>query len=239
MNEAVGLRSRELLGASPSAHARVAGLCGILMLASGSLARYAASRLVVPDDAAATARNLLASEALFRLGLLASLVMMLAFLFYGLLLYRLLKPAGATAALVMAGLVIASVPLYMLNQVHSFAALRLAAESSTVSVAVFLDLHRLGNLIGAIFFGLWLFPLGFLVLRSGFLPKLLGVLLLLGAPGYLVLFVQEFFLQKSEHGLWSNPFLLVTHLAELALLSWLLIRGVNAERWEQRARAAV
>lgn len=104
-------------------------------------------------------------------------------------------------------------------------------------VKLFLDLRRLGNLIGGIFFGLWLLPLGLLVFRSGFLPRFLGILLMVGTPGYLVLFVQAFLFPGSEGTLWSNPFLLVTHVAELALLLWLLVGGVNVDRCEERARA--
>jgi hypothetical protein len=60
-------------------------------------------------------------------------------------------------------------------------------------------------------------------------------LLLLGSPGYLILFVQAFLFPGSERTLWSNPFLIITHLAEMALMLWLLIRGVNAAEWERRA----
>ena len=95
-----------------------------------------------------------------------------------------------------------------------------------------MDLHRFGNLVAAIFFGLWLLPLGLLVFKSGFLPKFLGLLLMLGSLGYLVLFVQGFLFPGSEGTLWTNPFLIVTHLSEFALLLWLLIKGVSVERWE-------
>jgi len=105
-------------------------------------------------------------------------------------------------------------------------------------VRLFLDLYQFGNLVAAIFFGLWLLPLGLLVFKSGFLPRLLGVLLMAGSPGYLVLFVQAFFLPGSERTPWTNPFLAVTHLSELALMLWLLIRGVNVDQWERRALEA-
>jgi hypothetical protein len=133
----------------------------------------------------------------------------------------------------MVALVVASVPIYMLNQVNQFAALPLALDGQHAQVELFLDMHRFGTLVAAIFFGLWLFPLGLLVFRSGFLPSLLGVLLMVGTLGYLVLFVQAFFLPGSERTLWSNPFLGLAHLSELALLVWLLVKGVDVERWER------
>jgi hypothetical protein len=226
----------ELVFGSPVAHARVAGLLGLLALASGSFTGYVSGRLVVRADAALTASNILASELLFRLGIASSLAMMIAFLFYALLLYRLLKPVNRNHALAMLALVVASVPLFLLNQAFQYAALPLARDQLHRELQLFLELHRLGNLIAGLFFGLWLFPLGLLVFRSGFLPRALGLLLMVGSPGYLVLFAQAFFFPGSERTLWTNPLLVVTHLAELATMLWLLAKGVDAGEWPRKAR---
>jgi Domain of unknown function (DUF4386) len=172
------MRNSELAGASPLVHARVAGLVAVVVLASGTFAGVVASKLVVRGDAAATARNFVASESLLRLGLVSSLIMMIAFILYALLLYRLLGRVNKSHAMIMVGLALASVPIYMLNQVNQFAALLLAEDQQYAQVKLFLDLHRLGNLIAGIFFGLWLFPLGLLVFRSRFFPRILGVLLM-------------------------------------------------------------
>lgn len=134
----------------------------------------------------------------------------------------------------MVALVLAAAPIYMLNQVNLFAALPLASDQQYEQLKLFLELQRLGTLIAAIFFGLWLFPLGFLVFRSGCFPRLLGILLMVGTLGYLVLFIQAFLFPGSERTLWTNPFLVVTHAAELSLMLWLLIRGLNVREWEQR-----
>lgn len=235
MTAASNLRNSDLIGASPLLHARVAALAGVVTLASGSFAGFVASKLLVRGDVVTTSKNVVASEALFRLGIVGSLIMMIAFLSYALLLYRLLRPVNRSHAMIMVALVLASVPLYMLNQVNLFAVLLLAPNQLHEQARLFLDLHRFGNLIAAIFFGLWLIPLGLLVFRSGFLPRFLGILLMIGSPGYLVAFVQGFFFPESERTLWSNPFLVVTHASELALLLWLLIRGVNVAQWEKRA----
>jgi hypothetical protein len=229
------MRHSELAGGSPLVHARVTALFGLATLASGSFTGFVASKLVVRGDVAATSRNLAGSESLFRLGLVSNLIMMIAFLFYALLLYRLLRPVNRSHAMFMVAFVLASVPIYMLNEVNHFAALLMASGQQYDQVKLFLDLHRLGSLIAGIFFGLWLFPLGLLVFRSGFLPKLLGILLMLGSLGYLVLFVQAVLLPGSERTLWTNPFLVVTHASELALMLWLLIRGLDARQWEKRA----
>jgi hypothetical protein len=230
-----GSKRAALIGRSPVAHARVAGLLGVAALATGSFAGMAAGRLLVRGDAAATARRILASESLFRFSLVAGVLMMIAFLLYGIFLHLLLRCVDERRSLIMVGLVVASVPLYILNQVNLFAVFLLAPDQRYAEVKLFLDLHRLGNLIAGIFFGLWLFPLGILVYKSGFLPRFLGVLLAFGSLGYLVLFAQAFLLPGSERTLWSNPFLVVTHLSELALMLWLLVRGVNAGEWERRA----
>lgn len=222
-------------GASPLVHARIAGLVGVVMLATGSFAGYVGSKLLVRGNVAATSGNMVESESLFRVGILSGLIMMIAFLFYALLLYRLLRPVNGSLALIMVGLVLVSIPIYMLNQVNQFAALLMAKEQLYGEVQLFLDLHRLGNLIAGLFFGLWLFPLGLLVFRSGFFPKSLGILLMLGSPGYLVLFVQGFLFPGSERTLWTNPLLVVTHFSELAMMLWLLIRGLNVGQWERRA----
>lgn len=230
--------SPELIRGSPVVHARVAGMVGLLVLASGTFANSVAQRLIERSDLATTASNIVASESLFRLGIAASLVMMVAWLFYALLLYWLLRPVGPRAAMTMLGLVVASVPVYMLNQGNLFAVLLAATDILQGQMELSLSLHRFGSLVAAIFFGLWLFPLGLLVFGSGFLPRLLGALLMLGSLGYLLLFVQGLLLPGSERTLWTNPFLIVTHVSELALLLWLLIRGVNMERWAGRVRQA-
>ena len=246
MAPATDTRTSKLAGAAPLVQARITGVVGVVMLASGSFAGFVGSKLVVPGDVVATSSNLVASEGLFRLGLASNLIMMIAFLLYALLLYGLLRPVDRGQARIMVGFVLASVPLYMLNQVNQFAAQQSATGQLYEQVRLFLELHRLGNLIAGIFFGLWLVPLGLLVLRSGFLPRFLGILLMLGSSGYLVLFVQAFFFPGSERTLWTNPFLIVTHASELALMLWLLIRGVNVEKWEallsispERDRAAL
>lgn len=228
------IKNSQLIGDSPLVHARVAGLVGVVVLASGSFAGFVGSRLIVPDDVVATSNNIVASESLFRLGIVGSLVMMVAWLFYALLLYRLLRSVDKASAMTMVGLVLASVPIYMLNQVNLFAVFLSASDQLQEQVELFLDLHRFGSLVAAIFFGLWLLPLGLLVVKSGFLPKLLGILLMFGSLGYLVLFVQGFLFPGSERTLWTNPFLMVTHLSELALLLWLSIKGVRVNRWEER-----
>jgi hypothetical protein len=215
------------------------------MVVAGTFAASVHTKLVVPGDAVKTATNILGSLSLFRLGILGSLVLYTAFIAYVVLLYRLLVPVGASHARMMLALALVGTSIALLNQVNQAAVLQLLsgegylkalpADQLYAQVMLFLRLHGQGNLIGVIFWGLWLFPLGLLVYRSGFFPKVLGMLLMIGCFGWLALFFQRFTLPDAE-ALASARY--VAHLAELAWVSWLTIRGVNVERWEAVAGRA-
>jgi hypothetical protein len=130
----------------------------------------------------------------------------------------------------------------MLNQINQFAALLLlsgadylkvfAADQIHAQVMLFLGLHSKGNLIGVIFWGLWLFPLGLLVFKSGYFPRVLGVLLMIACFGWLILFLQRFLFPGYEALAYSR---FVAYIAELSWVLWLLIKGVNVEQREKRA----
>ena len=137
-------------------------------------------------------------------------------------------------------LFLVSVPIAMLNELNQFAVplLLSGADYLTVFTAaqlhtlvpLFRDLHEIGIHIAYIFWGLWLFPLGYLVYKSGFLPKIVGVLLMISCFGYLIDFITFFLF--TDFGFAVN---LVTGWAELLLCLWLLIKGVDVEQWEKCA----
>lgn len=227
---------------SPLVYARVAGLLALIMLLTGSFAGSVYTRLVVPEDAATTAKNIMASQSLFRLGFLSGLTMNTVFIVYVTLLYTLLSPVNKIHALLMVMFAMVGVPIAMLSQLNQAAALLLlsgadylkvfTADQINAQVMLFLRLQSHGNLIAAIFWGLWLFPLGLLVFRSGYLPRVLGVLLMIGCFGWLILFVQRFLFPSYQALAYSR---FAAHFAELSWMCWLLIKGVNVERWKQRA----
>jgi hypothetical protein len=97
---------------------------------------------------------------------------------------------------------------------------------------LFLRLHGQGFLIAQIFWGLWLFPMGYLVFKSGFLPRIIGVLLMIGCFGYVI----ESFATLLG---FNVSIIFFTSWGELLLLLWLLIKGVNVEQWEKRALESV
>jgi hypothetical protein len=227
---------------SPLIYARVAGLLALVILASGSFWGFVNGRLVVPGDAATTANNIMAFESLFRLGIVSSLIMYAVFIFYVLVLYKILKPANKNHAVLMVVLALVGVPIAMLNQINQFAALLLLsgadylkvfpADQIHAQVMFFLNLHKHGGLIGVMFWGLWLFPLGFLVFKSGYFPRVLGVLLMIGCFGWLMVVLQRSLFPGYEAMAYSR---FAAHIAELSWMLWLLIRGVNVELWQKRA----
>jgi hypothetical protein len=200
---------------------------------------YVPSILIVPGDAATTANNIMASESLFRTGIVSSLIGQMIFILLVLFLYKLLKPVNKKHALLMVIFWLVGVPIAMLNELNQFAPLLLLSDADYLTifkadqlhaqVMFFLDLHNDGILIAQIFWGLWLFPLGYLVFKSDFIPRILGILLMIACFGYLI---DSFtiILFPSFKGI-----ALFTFWGELLFPLWLLIKGVNVEQWEKRA----
>jgi Domain of unknown function (DUF4386) len=162
---------------------KTARLAGVLYLVNGVTGFfgiiYVPSRLIVSGNAAATANNILASERLFRLGIVSELMCAAEFVFLLWALYRLLGAVNKAHASLMVILGLVFVPIMFVNTLSEIAVLMLLRGADFLSVfdkrqleaiaMLFLDLHRYGYVVGWIF-GPWLFPFGVLVFRSGFLP---------------------------------------------------------------------
>ena len=226
---------------SPLFLARTAGLLYLLMIPLGIFGiLYVPSSLFVPGDAAATAANIMASESLFRLSIVSALILQIIQILLVLVLYKLLKPVNKVHASFMVVFALAAVPIAMLNEFNQFAALLLLSGADYLTafgtdqlhaqVMLFLDLHEHGIFIAQLFWGLWLFPMGYLVYKSGFLPRIIGVLLMIGCFGYLIDSVVFFLLPNIDATISGFTF-----WGELLLPLWLLIKGVNVEEWEKRA----
>jgi len=210
--------------------ARIAGFLG-LTIWLGPLALAIRMSIIVPGDVAATVNNIMANGGLFRIAIVSDLIMNVFWCLLMLALYVLLKPVGKWLAslFVVFGLLI--VPIAMLNAVNDFAALLLlsGADYLTVfeagqlhaQVMFFLDLHKTGVSIAGIFMGLWLLPLGYLVFKSGYFPRILGVLVIITGFGY-VIDSFAFFLFNSE------PIIsMVTFIGEVVFLLWLVLKGAK------------
>ena len=224
---------------SPIIYARVAGFLYLLMVPLGFFGMYGHSHLIVPGDAATTANNVMASESLFRLSIMSALIVQIVNVLLVLVLYKLLKPVSKNFALLMVIFFLVSVPITMLNELNQFSGLLLLSGADYLAVfetdqlqaqmMLFFDLHEHGIHIAGLFWGLWLFPMGYLVFKSGFLPGILGVLLIIGCLGYLIDSIRFFFFPGFE------PIVLYTFWGELLFPLWLLIKGVNVEQWKKRA----
>ena len=212
--------------------ARIAGFLYLMLVPLGIFGiMYVPSVLVAPGDVAATASKILANESLFRLSIVSALLTQLVNLAVVLFLYKLLSSVHKTAARLMVIFILLAVPMAMLNELNHGAILHLLhrVDPSHDLVALFLELHEYGIQIASIFWGLWLFPMGYLVFKSGYIPKIIGIMLMIGCFGYVVDSLT--FLLYPNFGLTFAEYLFI---GEVALPLWLLIMGVNVERWETR-----
>lgn len=212
--------------------ARMAGLLYLLLAIFTGAPMAIRTNLIISGDAAGTVANLLKSETLLRVSTVADMIGMVIMVMLALALYDLLKTVDQWQAKLMAGLGLLSVPIALLNQTELFAALSLLNGSDPAQVMFHLDLYHQGVLIAGIFWGLWMVPMATLVIKSGFLPKVLGVLLYVAGAGY----VFDSFSAFLFPGLGISV-ALFTFWGEVFLLLWLMIKGVNVQNWERHIRA--
>jgi hypothetical protein len=191
--------------------------------------------IIVPGDAAATVKNIAASEALFRLSLLSDLIRQALLVLLPLILYKLLKPVNKTIAALMVILALICVPISLLNELNHVAVLLLSsgagdwsalkADQLQALATFFLELRRYGTFIPQLF-SFWIALLGYLVFRSGFLPRVLGVLLIAAGSCYSILAVLFFLFPTLE----TTPVGLGAFIAEALFYLWLLIKGVRDQK---------
>jgi Domain of unknown function (DUF4386) len=215
---------------------RFAGLLYVLVSIPGVFALiYVPNKLIVHGNATATANNIAASETLFRLGIAAQLISQILFMWVALALYDLLKGVNRRHAAVMLTLIVVSIPIALLNELNAIAALILVRGADFLSVfdkphrealaMLFINLHSQGFGIAGIFWGVWLFPLGVLVYRSGFIPRILGVLLMANCFSYVVNSFTSLILPQYANivSRWMMPL----GFGELLFMFWLLIMGAR------------
>jgi uncharacterized protein (DUF486 family) len=230
-------------GKSAIFRARLAGFLYLSLLPAPFGLVYVPARLIVSGDAAATASNILANESLFRLGIVSILLVDVVNIVLALALYQLLKPVSKPVAALMVLFASVGVAFGMLNELNQLAALRVLSGVPYLAVftqdqlealaLLFMNLHNQGLNIAKIFWGLWLLPMGYLVYKSGFMPKFLGILLIIGCFGYVIESLAALLLPSLRLSL-----IFFTSWGELAILLWLLVKGVNVEQWNKRALAA-
>jgi Domain of unknown function (DUF4386) len=216
--------------------ARIAGLLYFLASLPAPFGLiYVQSKLIVLNDATATANNIRASESLLRLGIGCELLSSILFILVVVALYRLFKPVNETHALAMMVLILVSIPISMLSVVNEVVALVVVSGADFLSVFdgrqldalayILMRLHSRAILVAEIFWGLWLIPFGILIIKSRFIPRILGYLLFLAAAGYLASSVT--FLLLPGYGPAVDKFASQLPICELPIIFWLLIWGAK------------
>jgi len=221
--------------------AKLAGCFYLVVIITGmfSLA-YVPQKLIDWHSSKVTFDNITASPLLFRLGIYSSIFCYAAFAFLPLALYRFLKMVNESHARAMVLLALLSVPLSFSNLQHKYAALTLTGKElfllnvpmEALQRKLLFSLHQYndGILLATVFWGLWLFPFGLLVYRSGFMPKILGVLLMFGCAGYLINFTGNTLLENySQIGI-SKYISILPGVAEISTCCWLLFFGFKINR---------
>lgn len=227
-------------------YARAAGILFLLSMIGGFFGElYIPSRIVVAGDAAATAKNIIESNSLFRLGFAAYLVEGACDIALSLVMYVILKPVQRNLALLAAFFGLVSTAVFAVGELFYFgASLPLGGTEHLKSFSTdqlntlsFLSLRMYGLAAGIFmaFYGIATGLRGYLVYRSGYLPRLLGILMMLAGLGFIA---RNFVLVLAPAYL-SNIFLVPMFVAGLALTLWMLVKGVDVPKWEARAAAAV
>lgn len=230
--------------ASPRLKARITGVLYLLTIITGIFAQgFVANRLIVDGDAAATATNILAHRNLFGLGFTVFLIEMTCQTAFTALLYELLKPAGRSVSLIatflgLAGCIIKTfsrlfyvAPLFVLGGASYLSVFR--PEQLQALALLFLKVNDRGAGMALAFFGFYAVLTGYLIIRSTFLPRILGVLSVVAGVGWLTFLLPplgyRLFLYVAPLGL----------LGAAALIVWLLVFGVNEQRWKEQAGVTV
>jgi hypothetical protein len=228
--------------ASPGPRARLTGVVYLFYFLTAVLGEVFLRGLVVDGDAAATANNILAHQPLFRLGLATGLIATACYIAVTALFYDLFKPVNRSLSLIAAFFSLVGCAILALASLFQVAPLVVLGGGQYLSVFgvgqlqalayLFLELYGLGVNICFVFFGVYCLLIGYLIFRSAFLPRILGVPMAFAGLGWLT------FLSPPLANYLSPYILVLGFLAELALMLWLLVMGVNVPRWKEQAGAA-
>ncbi len=213
---------------------RIAGILYLIVIITGLFSlMYVPKNLFVYGNALETAQNISQKTGMFRISLASSVICYLAFTFLVIFLYQILRTVDIFVARVMVILALISVPVSFYNLINKYAILDLIKDNTSdlaqksEKIMELLNNYDNGIFILTIFWGLWLLPFGFLIFRSGFYPKIIGVLLMAGCFGYLInFFGNTLFVDYQSVGVLQYLKLLPT-LGEFSICFWLLVVGAR------------
>ncbi|MGA2646198.1 MAG: DUF4386 domain-containing protein [Candidatus Sulfotelmatobacter sp.] len=227
---------------SPHPRARIAGVVYLVYFLTAAFAEFFMRGLVVSGDAAATANNILAHRPLFRLGLATGLIATACYIAVTALFYDLFKPVNRSLSLLAAffslvgcailafGSLFQLAPLVILGGNQYLSAFKV--EQLRALALMFFELNTQAGNICVVFFGVYCLLIGYFIFRSAFLPRILGAPMAIAGLGWLT------FLSPPLADYLSPYILVLGFLAELSLMLWLLVMGVNVQRWKEQANAA-
>jgi len=229
---------------SPRFKARMAGVFQLLeALTAASPGVFVLGRLVVSGNAAATAANILGHERLFWVGFASSLIGVACHIAWAFLMYELLKPVNRSVSLLAAFVILVACAIQALTSLFYLAPLLILTGGSSLSAftpqqlqalaLMFLKLNDYANAIYLVFFGFWCVLIGYLIFRSTFLPRILGVLLVISGLGFVT-----YLYPPLAYYLFLPYIATASALGEIPLEFWLIVMGVNAQRWKEQASAA-
>jgi len=236
-----------MLDINPRSYARAGGIAYLIIIVAGFLGEmFIRNSIIVPGDAAATAKNLLASPLLWRLGIAGDLLMHVCDMILLMVMYTLLKPVNKNLALLMVLFNVIQTAVLVANKMNLMTPLFLSANADYLNAFttdqlqalayVSIRAHGFGFGNGLIFFGFACLMSGYLIFRSGYFPKIIGVMMQIAGVCYLInsftLIISPEFADKLFPAI-----LLPAFVAEFSLCLWLIIKGVKMEKWTEKAGA--
>ncbi len=215
--------------ASPQVYARIGGILYLLIIVLGALGQiFIRGALIAPGDAVATGNNIMASQSLWRIGILGDLMMHLFDIPVMLVFYVLLKPVNKNLVLLGVLLNLIQTAVLVTNKLNLVMPLLLLENGDSKRAFEFIRLHDYGFGIGLIFFGFACLVYGYLIFKSGYLPRILGVLMMIAGLSYLT---NSFALIVASTYSWKIfPVLLLALIGELSLSLWLIVKGVKIQK---------
>ncbi len=222
--------------------ARLAGVLFLTLASTGIFAEFfVRQKIFVPNDIVATSNNIINNEWLFRLGFVSDLVMSTMFFFYAFVLYLVFKGLYKNFSLFMLLCVVISVAMYCQNMLNQFSAFELLSDPNYSNAfkteqlqalsTFFLKMHSKGYFVNQLFYGMYLLPLGYMIFKSGVLPKIIGIFLILGCVGDLIDFV-VYFMDPDNESIIIQNITIPADIGEISLCLWLLIKGVDIEKFK-------
>jgi hypothetical protein len=220
--------------------ARLAGLFLLLVaVTTGFSLGYVRTSLIVSGDAALTANNILANEFLFRMAIASNLFAQIFFLFFGLTIFRIFKEVNRTWAVVLLTSILASVAVGVVNSLNNLGALvvlsnadylkAFSTEQINALMMIFLRLNNFGIGLAELISALYLFSFGLLIIKSRYIPQILGVLLLIGSFGFPINTFAKILVPQFYPATFTQLAMFGGALGGIPIILWLLIKGVKEQ----------